>query len=100
MGRRQQGLPGMDVPPTVRKPTAREQAAAGLGDGWEVSTATSGPTRGRELMLDWGGGRVTFFALREGGGWTLTDFRGDRWCEGVQLDEVVAVLRDRVDGMA
>lgn len=90
-------LPGLSLPPkTPRAKPARTRLQAALGDGWKVYAIAE---RRGELMLDWRAGEVTFFARREGRGWTLDDFRGDTWATEATEDQIVATLKDRVAGI-
>jgi hypothetical protein len=90
-------LPGLTLPPKAPRPKpARVRIQAALGEGWRVYSAAA-PSR--DLMLDWRAGEVTFFARREGRGWTLDDFRGDTWATDATEDYIVATLKARVAGI-
>jgi hypothetical protein len=89
-------IPGLTLPPKAPRPKpARLRFQEALGEGWKVH---SGARRG-ELMLDWRAGDVTFFAWREGRGWTLDDFRGDTWATEADEGHIVDTLKTRVAGI-
>jgi hypothetical protein len=89
-------IPGLALPPKAPRPKpVRIRFQEALGNGWKVY---SGAGRG-ELMLDWRDGDVTFFARREGRGWTLDDFRGDTWATEADEGHIVATLKTRVAGI-
>ena len=90
-------IPGLILPPKAPRPKpARLRFQEALGEGWRVHSAAA-PRR--ELMLDWRAGEVTFFARREGRGWTLDDFRGDTWATEADEGHIVATLKTRVAGI-